>query len=84
MAVRMSPYTRVDSNYCGRDHGLNIAQGGTIRNKNNKFSITTASPQKITTYLESYVSGLFQRYVSNPGQDEGVPCRFFERMVDIR
>ena len=42
-AIRMSPYIRVDSNYCARGHGLNIAPWGTSRDKNNKTSIDNCS-----------------------------------------
>ena len=35
-AVRMSPYKRVNSDHCVSGHGLNIAPGGTSRDKNRK------------------------------------------------
>ena len=44
-----------------------IAPGGTSLDKKNKISITPASRQKTRTDSASYVSGLFFRYISNPG-----------------
>ena len=58
----MSPYIGVDSNYCVRGHGLNIAPGGSSRDRyhysefteNNRFGKLRVS--------------LFYWYISNPGQ----------------
>lgn len=64
--VYVSLFSRRDVNYCARSGALTIAAEGTSREKNNIFSITTAIPQKVKIDIESYSSGQFYRFSTNP------------------